>query len=279
MSEVFAGLVTHARSSFNADGAASAQLDALAAALRDKGVSVATLVSDRDDYDPGRWPLSGRQIAGSAVAEVMLEYRWRRYLAAGGGSPARPGWWDALVTGAMAVKRVARARRAVCVRLINIDLSHLRVMEAAGAVGARWTLILEDDARAADVDAVASQLTELLPLLEASDIEFVNLSESLPLSTLRVEGIVGGPALPDGPPWLVGARRPVTNTVCATLYRDTLLTEIRAGIEAGGLVPVVPIDWRLNQQVMRLVASGRMGPHSCAWARPGPFLQGSMHAG
>ena len=279
MSEVFAGLVTHARSSFNADGAATAQLDALAAGLRERGLSVDTIVSDRDDYDAARWPLTRGEIARSAVSEVLLEHRWRRYLAAGGGRPARPGWWDAMVTGAMLVRRVARARRAMCVRLVNIDLSHLRVMTAAQDAGARWTLILEDDARASDVDAVAARLADLLPLLEASDIEFVNLSESLPLSTLRVEGIIGGPALPDGPAWLVGARRPVTNTVCATLYRDTLLREIRTGIEDRGLVPVVPIDWRVNEQVMRLVDDRRMGPQSCAWVRPGPFLQGSMHAG
>ena len=56
-----------------------------------------------------------------------------------------------------------------------------------------------------------------------------------------------------------------------------LAADLAAGIRARGLLPVAPIDWRLNEQVMAMVADGRLGPSSCAWALPGLFLQASMH--
>ena len=52
----------------------------------------------------------------------------------------------------MVVKGSLSADRATVVRLLNIDLSHLRVLQSGASSGAPWTLVLEDDA---DIQQVA----------------------------------------------------------------------------------------------------------------------------
>lgn len=276
MREVFVGLVTHPRSRFDVDGTATRQARDLVTALRDAGTPAQLLVSDRDDYDPGDLPLPRRQLLRSARYAADLEHRWRRYLVAHGGRPGRGALADSLVAAAMAVKRMATADQAAMVRLLNIDLSHLRVLETGVASGASWLLVLEDDARVTDIDRTAADLVTAMDVLTDSPIAFASLSESIALSALGVEGIVDGP-VPGGPSWLVRASTPVTNTVCANLYRASFAADLAAGIRRSGLLPVAPIDWRVNEQVMAMVAAGRLGSQSCAWALPGLFRQGSMH--
>lgn len=276
MADLFVGLVTHPRSRFNADGSATRHAEALVAALSEVGVACELLVSDRDDYDPVALPLDRVALWRSAAYQADLEYRWRRYLASGGGNPARPALADMATRIAMAAKRMATATPGADVRLVNIDLSHLRALESGSASGAPWTLVLEDDARAPDLNQAAGAIAVLVGLAPSDPLQFANLSESIPLEQLGVNGIIATRAR-DSVPWLYAATRPVTNTVCANLYRSPLAARLAAGIRARGLVPVAPIDWRLNEQVMDLHGTGVLGADSCAWARPGVFLQGSMH--
>ena len=278
MGAVHVGLVTHPRSRFDADGTATRQAQDLADALGRRGAGAGLLISDRDDYDPQKLPLGRAELRRSARYQADLEYRWRRYLADGGGRPARSRLADEAVRIAMTAKRVAGADRAAAVRLLNIDLSHLRVMDAAAAAEAAWTLVLEDDAQAADVAACAASLAAVIDSVDDTPVQFVNLSESLPLDRLGVDGLLSESGLAGSPAGLVAALRPVTNTVCANLYRMSFLTEVAAGIRDRGLVPVAPIDWRVNEQIMRMWNEGTVDAHSCAWTRPGLFLQGSMHA-
>jgi hypothetical protein len=277
VSAVFIGLVTHPRSRFNASGMATQQAEALAEALRKRGRSAAVLVSDRDDYRPADLPLSSLDLRRSGARQGTVEYRWRRYLAAGGGRPCRSAFADWMFRIAMSIKRAATADRAAAVRLLNIDLSHLRVMDAAVEDGSEWTLVLEDDAWVADPDLCAASLIEAMDVLASTPVAFASLSESIPYDQLGVVGIVSGVVDPEVPGWLVATSRPVTNTVCANLYRTTFLVDVAAGIRGQGLVPVVPIDWRLNEQVIRMWDAGSLTSSSCVWANPGLFLQGSMH--
>ncbi len=285
---MFVGLVTHARSRFDADGAATRQAHDLVRELDSAGAPARLLVSDRDDYDADTLPLDRAQLLRSARYAADLEHRWRRYLAAHGGRPARSAAVDAGLAAAMALKRVAGtgallpwgradAGRRSAVRLLNIDLSHLRVLEAGVASGATWVLVLEDDARVDDVPRAARDVAGALTALAASPVRFVSLSESIPLVELGVEGLLDATASPGWPVWLRRARTPITNTVCANVYRASFAADLAAGIRARGLVPVAPIDWRVNEQVMAMVAGGRLGADSCAWAVPGVFRQGSMH--
>lgn len=277
MSDVFVGLVTHARSRFNADESASRQARELAAALAQRRLTTDVLISDRDDYSAEDFPLTRADLIRSASHVSRLEYRWRRFVAHGGGQPHRSAAADAAFWLAMAAKRVGTADRGSAVRLLNIDLSHLRVMDAALADGAPWALVLEDDARATSVLDTADSLVEVLEAVAGTSVEFVNLSESLPLAKLGVQGLLRGPAIEGGPSWLQGTSLPITNTVCANLYSAAFLTRLVDGIRSEGLLPVVPIDWRLNEQMMRMWTSGALDASSGAWVRPGIFRQGSMH--
>jgi hypothetical protein len=287
VSDLFVGLVTHPRSRFNADGAATRQAEQLVSAFIPQGVRASLLVSDRDDYDPTTYPLGRRELVSSAIHQAGLEHRWRRYLAAGGGQPARPAFMDAGFGAAMAAKRAATSGalmpgsavmngRRAATRLINIDLSHLRVLDAGVTSGAPWVLVLEDDARVDDLALAASRVVEIMRFVQRAPVQFVCLSESIGLGELGVDGLLS--AAPSGPDWLLPASRPITNTVCANLYRSSFAARVAAGIRDRGLLPVTPIDWRLNEQVMDMHDDGELGPDSCLWARPGLFLQGSMHS-
>lgn len=293
-SPLFAAVVTHARSRFNVDGAAGAMLGGLAAALEQQGVATETLVSDRNDYDPEVLPITSRLLASSARHQARLEHRWRRYLADAGGT-ARPAAADVLVREAMWAKRltaalgvdpradaVARPGAPDLVRLLNIDLSHLRVLDAAAERGAPWVLVLEDDAGIDDHDRAARSIRWLLDRLPGTGVSFANLSESIPLDELGVAPLLV-PADDLVPPPDLGftvmrARRPVTNTVCATLYEGGYARALADAIRSRGLTPVAPIDWRVNEVIMDMVGAGRLDERSCVWVTPGLLLQRSMHA-
>ena len=285
---LFLGMVTHPRSRFNVDGAATHRLEALAAAAAAHGPVAGTLVSDRNDYSPSVDPLSRTTLVKSAWHQARLEYRWRRYLRSGGDGVAR----DTAVLAAMGLRRGAdalagswsdrhdqRSGRRAAVRLINIDLSHLRVMDAARASGAGWTLVLEDDAGTPDPLEAMSAVATVIERLDATPVQFACLSTSISTADLGVEGLlspVPGPPLAGGRT-LLAADRPVTNTVCANLYRTTFLERLQADIRQRGLVPVVPIDWRLNEAILSMTAEGSLGAGSCVWIEPGIFVQRSMH--
>jgi len=292
-SSVFVGMVTHARSRFNVDGAAASMTLGLAEQLREVGLEVEVFVSDRDDYDPVAMPLRRTTLVRSAVHQAALERRWRRYLVAGGAA-GRGAASDLVVQTGMAGKRVSQSigrqpwkaapdlpgAKAVT-RLLNIDLSHLRLMAEADAYSSEWTLILEDDAGVADLALAARQLAWLTAALSDTYVDFASLSESLSLDELGVAELLQ-PAGDIPVPTNLGlvlmrATRPITNTVCATLYRTSYLRKLRASILRSGLSPVAPIDWRVNEAIMDLVDQGELDEQSCVWVKPGIFLQRSMH--
>jgi GR25 family glycosyltransferase involved in LPS biosynthesis len=161
--------------------------------------------------------------------------------------------------------------------LANIDLSHLRVLKEGVTSGADWVLIIEDDAQFADPVRTAGALGTVFEFLghPARSI-FVNLSESIDTVELRVEGIVsaGNPvlALSNGSE-LLEISPAVSNTVCANVYSLDFARDFASAIEVQGILPSVPIDWRLNQLIME----DRVTPVECYWVKPGLFLQGSMH--
>lgn len=291
---LFIGMVTHARSRFNADGAANRMMESLALAAEALGIDVVSVVGDRDDYDPVQFPMSRMNLIRWAVHQARLEYRWRRYLAAGGADDLAVHGRDLLIWGAMTAKRAVESvsphpwdavedltGAKAAVRLLNIDLSHLRLMDEAAKSGCDWVLILEDDAGFSDPDVAMREVAGVMAAIADTGAGFVSLSESLGLNELGVGGILApAPDLESGiasKRSLWRASRPVTNTVCANLYRRGFLAMVREEIGRQGLVPVAPIDWRLNAALMALFEGGRVDSQTCLWLRPGAFVQRSMH--
>lgn len=288
------GVVTHPRSRYNADNAAGDFATSVADAVTSFGLPTSSLVSDRDDYDPERWPLARTELLESAWYQSRLEYRWRRYLDAGAGDTVGT-IRDIGLFGATAGRRTLEAAagsvlqasdkrygRTAARRLLNIDLSHLRVFDEAVECGASWVLVLEDDAWATSPEVAGHALVALIDLIDDRDVQFASLSTSLSHEQLGVTQLLHEQEsldLADGRRLtILRADRPVTNTVCATLYRTSFAAEVAARIRSRGLVPVVPIDWRLNEALLDMWVVGRVGPESCVWVEPGIFVQRSMHS-
>jgi hypothetical protein len=266
---LFVGLVTHARSRFRERGVA--MVDSLAERLGGLGVATEVLVSERDAYDPHGLPIDRAERQRSARYQADLEYRWRRYLGVGA---ARAG----ALRAAMSLRRRLSLTDADLVRLLNIDLSHLRCLDEGVASGRPWVLVLEDDARLPDGGAAAEPLAGLLEALAGRPVVLASLSQSIDLHRLGVAHLLApDPSLSVPGTTVLAAARPVTNTVCATLYRADFAAEVASAIRARGLLPVAPIDWRLNEVILAMVADGRLDGRSCVWTDPGLFVQGSMH--
>ena len=164
-------------------------------------------------------------------------------------------------------------------RLANIETSHLALMELAMASGAQWALILEDDAQVADPATFAGELVSFAERYgEESQPLYVNLSRSFELHALRIEHLMRhvGTWSDDGTVELLASSRPVTNTVCAVLYRGMFLGDLAGVMRSIPLHPVVPIDWKLNHALMELTARTRIRDADCWTASPAPVIQGSM---
>ena len=134
------GLVTHAASRFNVDGSAVSQLEMIESFLSSRGHDVQGLVSDRDDFSNGAYRLGAITRVVSGWSQSGLEYRWNRHLAE---LESRPSLGKRL--GSIGLRLGSGARRALSAaqvpglprdtsragltRLINIDLSHIRIWQ------------------------------------------------------------------------------------------------------------------------------------------------------
>jgi hypothetical protein len=164
-------------------------------------------------------------------------------------------------------------------RLANIEASHLRLLHDAVESGSQWALILEDDAFAPDITALARALDQhLTTWAKETQPKFVNISQSFPLSELRLRS-----PLSDEGPWdsssrILRAGVPFTNTVCAIVYRRDFLIDLNREMTRIPMEPIVPIDWKLNLAIMHLAEEGLLEPADCYAIEPAPILQGSMHS-
>lgn len=279
--KLFLGLVTHAGSRFNGDGSATYQLENIGSVLRSMGHDVESLVSDRDDFNADTYSLGMCARVASAWSQSELEYRWNKHIAEmeSGASPGLQLGRVGLRLGS-GIRRVLSAlevpglphdtSRAGLARLINIDLSHIRLWKAAREFDADLALVLEDDARLDGPDSVhdVAQILECLPREEKM---LAVLSSSLAPSRLRLQRLIGR-AHPLNDPCSQVSVMPsaVTNTVCANAYSMPLLDDLVTSITPDSLYPVHPIDWRVNGFLLE--NPGVVG----LWTQPAPFVQMSM---
>jgi hypothetical protein len=273
------GLVTHPRSRFNFEGQSTREFNRLAELLGGRGLLIDSVVSDRNDFT-----LSGEKIGfidriKSAWLQVRAEKAWWDYLRTSHGSPETSGNPRTLFFMGMLIKRVLAFSldQRVLERLANIDLSHLRVLDEGIASGADWVLVIEDDATYEDIQGVAEKIQTAVSYLSDGERNlFVNFSKSIDTGELRVDQIIANSQealhLEDGTS-LLNVLPPISNTVCANMYSRVFAIGFAESITASGIVPSIPIDWRLNKYILSA------GPSNieCYWVLPGPFVQGSMH--
>lgn len=260
--DLILGLVTHPHSGFRESGEQT--LGTVAKSLQSVGIRCEFIISDRNDADPAQYPIDRSVIAASARHQASLEARWRRHLDHKWGGAVG----DRVLTLAMAARRTAANPKAL-LRLLNIDLSHLRIWRAALTHDAP-ALVLEDDARLLTTD-IGQILTDLMPRIVQSSA-MVNCSTSIDVKTLGAQNLLDDAPAIDLPlhHTLRMPQRAVTNTVCANLYSVGFLAKLVSFIDTRGLVPVAPIDWRVNEFLLE-------NPDAQTWwLDPTPFEQGSM---
>lgn len=280
---LFIGLVTHERSRYADATSSSGLMLSVATAVAEAGVTVTTAVSDRDEYTEDLLPVSADVVRESIRAELAAELRWRAYLA---GRPAGAGLkaFMALRRGYRTMKLAPPWRRGAAPadpgprmvrRLVNIELSHLKLIDRAVASGASWCLLLEDDAWCGDPQAYAADLLRFIREAESRGAPLtVNMSESFTLDDLGIRHLLTPVPADEAGPWpMLAAERPVTNTVCAVLYRGDFMARLHHELKQIPLAPVIPIDFKLNEALMRLAPSVEPGDF---WvASPAPLSQRS----
>lgn len=285
---LFIGLVTYPRTRFPESAHDEGLARSLARILTAHGWRCEVMVFGEDAWTLELLPIDRSTIERSIRAELEVEAEWRRFQGS-----RMPRF---LLSWFMAARRLHRARSflppkvkmndeghpgvRMVKRLVNIETSHLALLRAGLESGAEWVLILEDDATG-DAAEAAEKLRALMERAQkGSQPKFVNVSRSFDEQQLGVtRTLTDGGGLPanDSPTRILSADRPVTNTVCAVLYRGEFLQALVPALEAIPVDPVLPIDWKLNAALMELSRARVVEAGDCWLLRPAPIVQGSMH--
>ncbi len=295
MNDLFIGVVSHVGSRFAANGGPDGLAQRLSNELTDLGISCALQINLDDDYDPATLPIDAELVATSLDAQLEIERDWAAYLAEGGGPAPRP--WAGVVTALRRLRARRRYERStgnvasdtgarMIRRLLNIELSHRRLLRAGIDAGPPWILILEDDADCTTVNDCARGVAGIVSLADERDSgrthpACLNLSQSFSTTRLGINGLLR-PA-PDvmwqgsEPRHVLAAMRPVTNTVCAIMYSRDFTRGLLDALDRMPLVPVIPIDWKLNAVLMSMYRAGDLGSGDCWLVEPAPIVQMSMH--
>jgi hypothetical protein len=284
---IFLGLVTHKASRFTEATTDSGLIKSLDRELRALGVETTMVIHDEDRYTPELLELTPKAVRESIDAELRTEREWRLYL-----DPAlsRPRLSVEMLTRrlyrrlklAPPWKRTLNADdpgAKMLRRLINIELAHEYLLEAGMQSQADWVLVAEDDAVAVDQRSFAQSLEFFANTFNPSPApKFVNLSESFSDSILGVDHLMTSVGAWPGTnsASIESSSKPITNTVCAILYRGSFLAELLASFQLLGLSPVIPIDWKLNRAILAMHKAKRLGDGDCFSIRPAPLIQGSM---
>lgn len=282
---IFLGLVTHQRTNYPKSSGPQGLISSLSSALTHLSVSTRAEIHDADLHDETVVPLTTREVISSIDAELDVEQRWRLHV--------DPGQSHIRLHSFMTSRRLYRRLRLtppwhrrtqatpqgarMLRRLVNIELAHLNLMQAAVDCRSTWALILEDDAWVADHLEFAEALASFVETHTSTDKPlYVNVSHSFadPLGISRHLHPVGAW---NGSTTEMESDRALTNTVCAVLYRTAFLETLLATLQEIPVSPVLPIDWKLNEALLALTARRTVGPGDCWFLTPGPIMQGSMH--
>lgn len=288
--DLFIGLVTHPKTRFVESSGPQGLVRQLESRLSALGISVQVSICDQNLYDPTAIPITEDVIRESIQAELSLEKQWRKYL--------HPAKKQRLISVEMWLRQIKRERQflknlpvlvgstdelskrnpgiQMVTRLINIELAHVSLMDEAAAADATWILIVEDDAIAEDIEQFVASLKEFMQDHEHTEQpNYVNISHSFNESTLGIQKLLT-PVQQFGNATIYKSSRPVTNTVCAILYRGSFLKSLLNVIHTIPVEPVVPIDWKLNLALLKMWDSSSIRNGDCWVVTPGPIIQSSM---
>ena len=273
---IFIGLVSHANSRFLSAQGSEGLAPSLGREFENLGITTTVQINSENLFDLYPFELDSHMARESVRAEIQLEGVWRDYL--NGPNRLRE---QIRIAGRSVKSHLNRRENSVTTelrRLLNIDYSHVDLYRAAIKSGSLWTVILEDDAYAANIKDLAIGLIDLTNTQGSA--RMVNLSASFPLAEIGVQHLL---KLSSEKQWIGSSarvvyesERPVTNTVCAIAFRTDFLSKVVADFDAQTPAPVVPIDWKLNATLMRLFETGAIASNECLFVEPAPIVQLSM---
>lgn len=290
MPSLFIGLVSHEGSRFALSQGPEGLAHRLAADWGQHGYHCEVQVNTRDAYEPETFPITSASVWAAVSAQLRLEASWRSYLQEGADVPVSQRLRARLGAGVVwlrAIRRYWRPWRGhgrpsdrgfrMIRRLFNIEFSHRSLMQAGIESGAEWILIIEDDASSSDLMDCTLGLMGLTK--DFPSCGYANVSESFALAELGITHLLS----PTGHDWhgaqvrsILAAARPVTNTVCAILYRREFLLQLVDEFDELAMEPIVPIDWKVNIALRNLFENGSHSPNECLIVTPAPINQLSM---
>lgn len=242
------------------------------------GVVTEVAIDTSNRLDTSLDPVSAGDVQDALSAQVRLEDEWNVYLSGSRLSGLKAAGNSTLRWGRRLWRKFAPPSTSMVERLLNIEMAHVALLNQGLSFGAPWILILEDDASATDLMDLTHGLVDLIHAAP-DDVQFINISESFDVSELGINHLLSDTEVE----WagsvtrrVVSASKPVTNTVCAIVYRASFVSELLREFSSMPMRPVVPIDWKLNKALMSMNASGAWGSDSCWWVTPGPIDQLSM---
>jgi len=254
--------------------------------LSKAGIEAAVVIHDADHHTQDVLPLTNAQVKASIDAELDLEARWRTYVTPGTSRAAlgslitvrkayrrfrlAPPWHRSTT----ATEQGARMLR----RLVNIELAHLHLLQQARDTQATWALVVEDDATLTDPAAFSQALAAFIRERQShAQPSYVNVSRSFSHDRLDLHDHLTAHGRWNFTTTAMMSDIPLTNTVCAVLYRGAFLEQLVPALKAIPVSPVLPIDWKLNAALLSLSETLVIGAGDCWFLDPAPIVQGSMH--
>ncbi len=279
--DIFIGLVTHPKSVFPQARTANGLAARLVETLTSLGLLVASAIVDDNPLAPDQITVSAKAVRASIREEIAAEKKWREYLNSGSISlfmrlqfrirqtvttfRLAPPWRRSIDANDAGSRRL--------IRLANIELAHLRVLDEAVRSESAWALILEDDAQSEDAARLGQEMAQFLNSAPDAtpDLSMINLSDSFTVDELGIEHLLAESE--EACVWHIRkVDRHITNTVCAVLYRRDLLVRLVEELESIPLEPVIPIDFKVNEAIRR---AGSDLPGQTWICDPAPITQGS----
>ena len=290
MTSCFIGLVSHPATAYPQSQGPDGLTACLNQGLAERGIHAQFNIRLENAFDPSSVDIDADLVRRSIRTQYEVERDWIRYRK----GPARAADTDLVLQLRMLRMRlsylgasrshVTEAGVRMMTRLMNIELSHMALLQQGIESSAEWILILEDDASTRDLSDVVDGLTNLMQ--ERSKHEnplFVNISQSFTPEQLGITHLLD---LAPRARWKGTSQRvvwsmtkPVTNTVCAVLYRTSFAEKLLTTLHSIPMTPVVPIDWKLNRALMDMYAQGSIGADACWLVEPAPITQLSLHGG
>jgi len=270
------GVVSHVGSRYSDNQGAGGLGQQLAKALTDLGTQVEVRINTEDAGHRYRVEATPEAVQASLTEQIRIHEAWSGFLRQQKGL----GWWlnYGLRHGRRGLQKVFPPPVSMISRLLNIEASHRDLLEWGDACGSDWTLILEDDAKAENLSDTVRGVNGIIRSTQPPS--YVNLSASFSVAELGVEHLLTPIQHEE---WqgsiqraVLRAEVPITNTVCAILYRSDFARTISRLLDELPMEPVLPIDWKLNAALMLASERGDIEPGACWQVEPAPILQMSM---